>query len=105
MPMKNPARPGDVVGLMIRELDITVTVAAGMLGVSRQALSNLTKNPNASVTPQMALRLEAVFGSTAGNWLRMQASYDEAMIQKRRSRITKGLRRAETSAELIAAAV
>ena len=94
MPMKDPPRPGETVGWMIEELGVTVSAAASSLGVSRSALNNLIRNPKAAVSPEMAVRLEAVFGSTAGNWLRMQAGYDEAMIRKRKAEITKGLRRA-----------
>ena len=93
MLMKNPSRPGDMIGRLLRELGVSVTDAAGKLGVSRQALSNLINKPNASVSPEMALRLEAVLGSTAGNWLRMQANYDEAMIREQGRNILKELSR------------
>ena len=93
MRMHSPSRPGDMVGNMIEELEITVTDAAKHLGVTRQTLNNLINNDNTSVSPEMAVRLEAVFGSTADNWLRMQASYDAAKIRKRESEITKGLKR------------
>lgn len=93
MRMRNPSRPGDMVGNMIRELEISVTDAAGHLGVTRQTLNNLINNRNTSVSPEMAVRLEAVFGSTADNWLRMQANYDASKIRKRALEITKGLNR------------
>ena len=93
MSMKQPGRPGDMVGLMIEELDVSITTAAEALGVSRKVLSKLINDPQAPVTPEMAVRLEGVFGSTAGNWLRMQASYDAVMIQKRRTQITRTLSR------------
>jgi len=93
MNMHSPSRPGEMVGNMIEELEITVTAAAKHLGVTRQTLNNLINNDTASVSPEMALRLEAVFGSTADNWLRMQANYDTAKIRKRESEITKGLKR------------
>ena len=93
MQMHSPSRPGDMVGRMIKELDITVTAAAQRLGVTRQTLNNLINNETASVSPEMALRLETVFGSTADNWLRMQAAYDTAIIRKRENEISKGLKR------------
>jgi len=98
MKMKSPTRPGEMVGNMIKELEITVTAAAEYLGVTRQTLNNLINNHNASVSPEMAIRLEAVFGSSAGNWLRMQANYEEAIVRKRQSEITKGLKRVESIA-------
>ncbi len=93
MNMQSPSRPGDMVGNMIEELEITVTDAAKHLGVTRQTLNNLINNNTASVSPEMAVRLEAVFGSTADNWLRMQASYDATKIRMRETEITKGLKR------------
>ncbi len=93
MTMHTPSRPGKMVGNMIEELGVTVTAAAGHLGVTRQTLNNLINHENASVSPEMALRLETVFGSTADNWLRMQASYETAKIRKREAEITKGLKR------------
>lgn len=93
MPMHSPSRPGDMVGNMIEELEITVTSAAEHLGVTRQTLNNLINKDSASVSPEMAVRLETVFGSSADNWLRMQANYDATKIRKRKSEITKGLKR------------
>ncbi len=93
MRMHSPSRPGDMVGNIIKELDITVTDAARHLGVTRQTLNNLVNNDSASVSPEMAVRLEAVFGSTADNWLRMQANHDAAIVRKREGEITKGLKR------------
>ncbi len=44
MRMHSPSRPGDMVGNMIEELEITVTGAAKHLGVTRQTLNNLINN-------------------------------------------------------------
>ena len=93
MAMHSPSRPGKMVGNMIEELGVTVTAAAQHLGVTRQALNNLINNERTAVSPEMALRLEAVFGSTADTWLRMQAAYDAAQIRHREAEITKGLQR------------
>lgn len=93
MRMHSPTRPGQMVKNMIEELGITVTDAAGHLGVTRQTLNHLINHENSGVSPEMALRLEAVFGSTADNWLRMQAAYDAAKIRRREAEITKGLTR------------
>ena len=94
--MMKPSRPGDMVGAMIREMGMTVTDAASELGVSRQALSNLINKRHVAVSPEMALRLEAVLGSSAGNWLRMQANFDEAVIRTRSEEVLKTLARRKT---------
>lgn len=63
---------------------LSVTDAAFALGVSRQALSNLL-GAKAGISPEMALRLDRVFGGGAENWLQRQMSYDLAEARKRAS--------------------
>lgn len=74
--MHNPAHPGEVIReACLKPLDLTVTAAAEALGVTRKALSDLLKG-HSGVSPDMAIRLEKVFGSTADSWLRMQMQRD-----------------------------
>ncbi|MCY4574450.1 MAG: HigA family addiction module antitoxin [Gemmatimonadetes bacterium] len=87
MPMKNPPHPGRVVRLSCLEpLGLSVTGAAAVLGVSRQALSNLV-NGRARISTDMAIRLAKAFGSTTETWIRLQAAYDIAQAAKRESQI------------------
>lgn len=51
-----------------------------VLGVSRQALNNLV-NKKAGISPEMAIRLDEVFGGTAEAWLALQAAYDLAQAR------------------------
>ena len=87
MPMKNPPHPG---GFVLREciepLGLTITQAAEALGVSRKTLSELL-NEKCGITPEMAVRLSKVFGSSAETWLMQQAQYDLAHVH--RGRINK----------------
>ncbi|MCY4400396.1 MAG: HigA family addiction module antitoxin [Gemmatimonadetes bacterium] len=87
MPMKNPPHPGKVVRLACLEpLKLTVTDGAQVLGVSRQALSNLV-NGRARISTGMAIRLAKAFGSTTETWIRLQAAYDIAMAKSREDEI------------------
>jgi addiction module HigA family antidote len=54
--------------------------AAGILGVSRQALNNVI-NEKAGISAEMAIRLEKAFGGTAVTWLQMQTNYDLAQAR------------------------
>jgi len=81
MGMKNPLHPGEVIANSLDELDMSVTAAAKGLGITRQQLHNLIAGRSA-VTPEMAVRLEMALGSTADNWLRMQAVYDLSKVRK-----------------------
>jgi antitoxin HigA-1 len=73
--MHNPSHPGAIVKSSIEALDLSVTKAAEILGVSRQALSTLI-NERSSLSPEMAIRLEKAFGSTVETWFRMQNNFD-----------------------------
>ena len=87
MPMKNPVHPGKIIRHdCLVPLGLTVTAAAKVLGVSRQALNNVL-NAKAGVTPEMAIRLEKAFGGAADTWLRMQMNYDLAQAMKTESKI------------------
>ena len=61
---------------------LSVKKAAEMLGVGRPALSNLL-NGNASLSPDMALRIEKAFGPKREALLKMQAAYDELQTRER----------------------
>ena len=82
MPMKNPPHPGQLVRHeCIEPLGLTITKAAEGLGVTRQALNNLV-NGKAGISPEMAVRLAKVFGSTPEFWLRLQLNYDLAQVRQ-----------------------
>ena len=60
---------------VIKPADLTISKAASMLKISRLTLSKIV-NKRGGITPNIALRLEAVFGGTAEFWLRLQRIYD-----------------------------
>jgi addiction module HigA family antidote len=87
MEMHNPAHPGEIVREeCLKPLGLTVTAAADALGVTRKALSDLL-NGHTGVSPNMAIRLEQVFGSTADTWLRMQVQRDLWEARQRSDKI------------------
>lgn len=85
--MKNPPHPGESVREdCIDPLGLSVTEAAKILGVSRQALNNIIHG-QAAISPEMAIRLNKAFGGGADTWLRLQAAYDLAQAEKHADRI------------------
>ena len=83
MPMKNPSHPGEILREeFIVPMGLQVTQVATRIGVTRQALSRVI-NEHASISSEMAVRLERAFGWKADLWLRMQASYDLAQARLR----------------------
>ena len=77
MTMFNPAHPGEILKeLIIDALGLTITDAANHLNISRKILSKVL-NARGAITPEMAVRLELVFGKpSADHWLRLQNAYD-----------------------------
>jgi antitoxin HigA-1 len=85
--MKNPAHVGGFIkSEIIEPLELSVTAAAKVLGVTRAALSTLL-NERADLSPEMALRLEKAFGVSMDTLMRMQNSFDIAQARKRENEI------------------
>lgn len=78
--MHNPPHPGETLrDDVLPALGIGITEAARQLGVTRVALSRVF-NGRATISPDMALRLEAWLGAERGSraelWLGQQMAYD-----------------------------
>jgi len=58
------------------------TEAARALGVRRATLSAVI-NARAALSPDLALRIEKVFGPKVDLMLRIQAAYDAAQVRRR----------------------
>ena len=77
-----PPHPGGFIRRSILPDDLSVTAAAQTLNVGRPALSRLL-NGKASLSPEMALRVEKAFGVKMDTLLRMQARYDACHMRQR----------------------
>ena len=74
--LRRPVHPGRVFYLdVLVPLELTVTNAARMMGITRKTLSELI-NEKSACTPQMALRIATVTGTSAESWLAMQVKLD-----------------------------
>ena len=82
-----PPHPGDFIRTeLLDELGISVTRAAEILGVRRATLSAVL-NGKASLSPEMALRMEKAFGIGMDLMLRMQAWHDAVRMRARADEI------------------
>jgi addiction module HigA family antidote len=79
--MKTPHVGAFVRDAVLDELNLSVTEAAEILGVRRATLSDFI-NEKASLSPEMALRIEKAFGVKMNLLLQIQAGYD---IERMRS--------------------
>ena len=82
-----PASPGEFIrGEILDELGLSVSRAAELLGVRRATLSDLV-NGRASLSPEMALRIEKAFGVSMDTLLRMRAWHEAFTMRQRTSEI------------------
>ena len=88
MAMKNPPHPGDFIRTeIIDALGLSVSKAAHILKVRRATLSDLLAG-KASLSPEMALRIEKAFGPDMDHLLRMQLAYDVAQTRSHAKKLS-----------------
>jgi addiction module HigA family antidote len=76
MQTRKPTHPGTILREdVLPALDMSVSLFARNLGVSRQALHAILSERSA-ISPEMALRLGALIGNGAQLWVDMQSKYD-----------------------------
>lgn len=85
--MKTPHVGAFIREEILDELGLSVAKAAEILDVRRATLSDLV-NEKASLSPEMALRIEKAFGVSMDTLLRMQAGYDTENMREHASKIT-----------------
>lgn len=73
--MHNPPHPGELIQETMEALGVSARQLAKALHVAPSTVQRLI-NKKAAVSPEMALRLSAVVGSSAHVWLGMQDAYD-----------------------------
>ncbi len=78
-----PSHPGEFIRTeIVDELGLSISRTAEILGVRRATLSALL-NGKASLSPEMALRMEKAFDLNMDLMLRMQAWHDCARMRAR----------------------
>ena len=83
-----PTHPGEFVRAeVLEELQLSVTEAAEILGVRRATLSDLVHG-KASLSPEMALRIEKAFGISMDTLLKMQAWFDAFTMREHADQIS-----------------
>ena len=71
-----PSHPGAILReIVLPAVALPKVAVSQALGISRQTLHDILSERQ-PVTPAMAVRLAAVFDTTAASWLAMQAAFD-----------------------------
>ena len=80
--LDDPMHPGEVLKeLYLDPLDMSALALARRLGVPRTRIERLVKGTT-GMTPDTALRLACVFGTTPDYWMAMQINFDMAAARK-----------------------
>ena len=98
-PNRRPTHPGAILHEdVLPALEMPQGRLAELMGVSRLTVSQLL-HEHRSLSPDMAMRLEKLLGTSAESWLRMQEAVDlwEARQQPERFADIKRLRTAITA--------
>ena len=68
--MFNPPPAGEIITSLIEDSNLSIKEATEFLGITEEELSHLI------ITPEIALRLSKLFGTSDKMWLNVQAQYD-----------------------------
>lgn len=94
--MHNHPHPGEVIKDLLERNTLSVAETAIRMKVSRHTVSKLI-NCHSRISPEMAVRLTALFGSSIGMWLRLQAGYDEWKAVRELKHIAKKITKLKAS--------
>ena len=69
---RKPTHPGNVfLEDVLKPLNLSITEAARMLGISRKVLSEFV-HEKVSMSPEMAIRISRATGTSVESWMNMQ---------------------------------
>ncbi|PAV10906.1 addiction module antidote protein, HigA family [Arsenophonus sp. ENCA] len=82
MTMFNPPHPGEIIAETLDNLDVGIRELSRALQVAPSTTQRLVSG-NASVSPEMAIKLSAVLGGSAKFWLNLQDNYSLWMAEQK----------------------
>ena len=89
--------PGQILYMeLVEGRHLTISKIATLLGTTRSNFSNII-NGHVAISPNMALRIEKVFGGTASHLLHLQRMYDLDKAKEEFLKNTPDLKRYETA--------
>lgn len=81
MKMHNPPHPGEIIADALDELNLGIRELARALNVAPSTAQRLV-TCQAAVSPEMAVKLSAVLGSSPRLWLKLQEAYSLDKAEK-----------------------
>ena len=81
MKMHNPPHPGEIIADALDELNLGIRELARALNVAPSTAQRLV-SCQAAVSPEMAVKLSVVLGSSPRLWLKLQEAYSLDKAEK-----------------------
>ncbi|EJM7589443.1 HigA family addiction module antitoxin [Citrobacter freundii] len=81
MKMANHPHPGDIIQEALEELNVSLREFARAMEIAPSTASRLLTG-KAALTPEMAIKLSVVIGSSPEMWLNLQTTWSLAEAQK-----------------------
>jgi addiction module HigA family antidote len=79
--MSAPAYPGEIISETLEDMNVSLRQFAKAMDIAPSTASRLLSG-HTTVTPEMALKLAVVIGSTPETWLKIQANYSLALARQ-----------------------
>lgn len=90
---RRPTHPGAILREdVLPSLNISQTELAERLGVSRRSVSQIL-HEHRPLTPDMAIRLAHLLGTTPESWLNMQQALDIWELERKNARIYEQIKK------------
>lgn len=82
MKMHTPPHPGEIIADSLEEVGAGIRQLARALDIAPSTAQRLV-SCQAAVSPEMAVKLAEVLGSSAQTWMRLQEAWSLAQAEKR----------------------
>lgn len=90
---RKPTHPGAILREdVLPSLSITQAELADCLGVSRRTISQIL-HEHRPLTPDMAIRLSHLLGTTPESWLNMQQTLDVWVLERKNARVYEQIKK------------
>ena len=81
--VKNVMSPGEVLRILMKELNITQRKFASHLKISQPYLSDILRMKR-GISPEMACRLARALGSTPQTWMNLQTNWELSKVNQKK---------------------
>jgi antitoxin HigA-1 len=89
--IKEPLHPGLILREDLEDASVSIQEVARRMGVPANRLSRIIRGER-GITADTALRLSALWGTSARYWMNLQSLYELDLAQQQQPALTRGIR-------------